>query len=222
MLKATLVALTLVLATSAAPALAQPSPNGNTGVITPFAPPSTQNGDTGVITPFSAPSNANGDTGVITPFAAGMNNFPKPGPGTPLGGAPAGEAIGSTGQFTAGSGMQGSMYNNDPTSDVTMTQGNSSFPFLFAPPDNTHTNTTMQNAYQEMTAGVPGGRVQTGLMAPNSVDPRDFKYIFDLGFPAPQGVTGPGFPNPQGANWNGLPDTGTPSVYADTTIDWGY
>ncbi|HEY9790015.1 MAG TPA: hypothetical protein V6D22_06440, partial [Candidatus Obscuribacterales bacterium] len=85
-----------------------------------------------------------------------------------------------------------------------------------------------QHSYQDITNSV---RTRTGLLAPLSTmqfgDSRSFKWAYDLGFPPPKGVTGPGMLDPQGQNWSPggntlLPDTGTPSVSLDVTIDGGY
>lgn len=130
---------------------------------------------------------------------------------------------------TAAQGDVGS--TNQQTSDVTMTENNNESQFFLTPPSNTTTSATNQNAYQGVTANVPGATVQTGLMAPAATmqysDTRSFNYVFTCGFPAPLGVTGPGSPDPQGQNWSPggniyLPDTGTPSVNANVTIGGGY
>ncbi|HEY9791886.1 MAG TPA: hypothetical protein V6D22_15885 [Candidatus Obscuribacterales bacterium] len=56
---------------------------------------------------------------------------------------------------TGGSGDSGSSWDNAPTSDITMTQGNSQGNFFTQPPSNTTTARTRQNSYQGVLSRLP-------------------------------------------------------------------
>ncbi|HEY9788753.1 MAG TPA: hypothetical protein V6D22_00045 [Candidatus Obscuribacterales bacterium] len=56
---------------------------------------------------------------------------------------------------TGGSGDAGNTWDNAPTSDVTMTQGNSSGSFFVPPPSTTSTQKTRQNSYQGVLNRLP-------------------------------------------------------------------
>lgn len=149
-----------------------------------------------------------------------------------LGGAPASDNWAGN-QGTASQGCAGTV--NNPTSDVTMTENNTNGNFYIQPPSNTTTSPTEQSQYQGVTANVPDGPVQTGLMAPQATDQygdnRSFAYTYTCGFPAPQprvtfggGVPaaenaagGPNFGACGGANMPGPPPA--PAGCAITAIE---
>jgi hypothetical protein len=56
---------------------------------------------------------------------------------------------------TGGSGDAGNTWDNAPTSDVTMTQGNNPGRFFIQPPSNTQTATTQQHNYQGVLGRLP-------------------------------------------------------------------